>query len=180
MCGEGLQGRHRRRERIVNARRLVTAAVVAVSTACASQKPAPTQASAPVPDAAIGLSKTSVFDALAPPAVKENDSVPGELPVVPRPYALAPPRIPHGIDAFLPITPKSNACADCHSVTEKEKGQPTPIPASHYTDLRDAPHLRGDKVVGARWVCTSCHVPLTDAKPLVGNAFGTAEPRGAR
>jgi nitrate reductase (cytochrome), electron transfer subunit len=155
----------------VSARALVTAAIVAASTACALQKPQPTQPAAPLPDAALGLSKTSVFDAPAPPVVKENDSAPGELPVVPRPYALAPPRIPHGIDAFLPITPKSNACADCHAVAEKEKGQPTPIPASHYTDLRNAPAKRGDQVVGARWVCTSCHVPLTDAKPLVANTF---------
>ena len=125
----------------------------------------------PVPDHALGLSKTSVFDVPAPPAVKQNDSAPGEQPVVPRAYALAPPRIPHAIGDFLPITAKQNACADCHTVKEKEPGQPTPIPASHYTDFRNAPGKVGEAVVGARWVCTACHVPLTDAKPLVGNAF---------
>jgi len=124
-----------------------------------------------IPDAALGLSKTSVFDAPAPPRVKPNDSAPGEQPVVPRPYALAPPRIPHAIGDFLPITPKQNACADCHGVKVKEPGLPTPIPASHYTDQRNAPGKPGDAIVGARWVCISCHVPLTDAKPLVGNAF---------
>ena len=158
---------------------MLAAALCALSVACVARKGegfAPRdlregRESGPIPDTALGLSKTSVFDAPAPPPVKENDSTPGELPVVPRPYALAPPRIPHGIGDFLPITPKSNMCVDCHSVAQKEKGQPTPMPASHYTDLRNAPGVRGDKVAGARWVCTSCHVPLTDAKPLVGNAF---------
>ena len=156
----------------MNARNLALTVIMAAScTLSPPRRGEGGERGAAVPDHALGLSKTSVFDVPAPPAVKQNDSAPGEQPVVPRAYALAPPRIPHGIDAFLPITPKSNACADCHSVTEKEKGQPTPIPASHYTDLRNAAGVRGDKVVGARWVCTSCHVPLTDAKPLVGNTF---------
>jgi len=156
----------------VNVRILALAAAlpVAVSLACAARQPVAPPA-APIPESALGLSKTSVFEAPAPPAVKPNDSAPGELSVVPRPYKLAPPRVPHALADFLPITAKQNACADCHSVKEKEPGQPTPIPASHYTDYRNGPATPGDKVAGARWVCTACHVPLTDAKPLVGNAF---------
>ena len=145
---------------------------VAAGAGCAAGKPAGEKAAAaPVPDTALGLSKTSVFEVPAPPLVKENDAAPGELPPPPRPYALAPPLIPHAIGDFLPITQKANACFDCHSVAEKEKGQPTPLPASHYTDYRNAPGKRGEKVAGARWVCTACHVPLTDAKPLVVNGF---------
>ncbi|HEX9289280.1 MAG TPA: nitrate reductase cytochrome c-type subunit [Anaeromyxobacteraceae bacterium] len=160
----------------MNARHVTIAAVALALSACAGAHPtpaAPAPAAAPIPDSALGLSKTSVFDAPAPPRVKPNDSAPGELPVLTRPYAGAPPRVPHDLESFLPITPRSNACADCHSVAEKEPGQPTPMPASHYVDLRNAPGQRGDKVAGARWVCTACHAPLTDAKPLVGNAFGT-------
>jgi cytochrome c-type protein NapB len=150
--------------------------VLAVAAGCAAGRPAgekavATPVPAPVPDSALGLSRASVFDVPAPPLVKENDSAPGELPPPPRPYALSPPRIPHGISDFLPITAKANACVDCHSVAEKEKGQPTPLPASHYTDYRNAPGKRGEKVAGARWVCTACHVPITDAKPLVANGF---------
>jgi len=147
-----------------------TIAVAFLLLACAGRPPRP-DAPPPLSDTSLGLAKTSVFDAPAPPPVKQNDSTPGELPVLPRPFAGAPPRVPHDLDAFLPITPKSNACADCHSVTEKEPGQPTPMPASHYTDLRNAPEKRGAVVVGARWVCTECHLASTDAKPLVGNAF---------
>ena len=152
----------------MNSRMLAVAAAAAI--ACAAHRPVAPTAS-PIPDGALGLSKTSVFEAPAPPKVKANDSAPGELPVVPRPYDLAPPRVPHAVDDFLPITRKQNACADCHAVKEKEPGQPTPIPASHYTDFRNTPGVRSDKLAGARWVCTACHVPLTDAKPLVGSAF---------
>jgi cytochrome c-type protein NapB len=149
------------------------ALIAAAVTGCAANQPRPsTDGAAPIPDVALGLSKTSVFDAPAPARVKSNDSGPGELPVLARAYPGAPPRVPHDVEPFLPLTPKSNACVDCHSVAKKEPGQPTPLPASHYTDLRNAPGQRGDQVTGARWVCTSCHAPLTDAKPIVGNAFG--------
>jgi cytochrome c-type protein NapB len=72
---------------------------------------------------------------------------------------------------FLPITPKQNACIDCHAVTEKKSGEPTPIPASHYTDYRNAPDRVEHEVVGARRVCVSCHVPTTGAPVLVENRF---------
>jgi nitrate reductase cytochrome c-type subunit len=56
-------------------------------------------------------------------------------------------------------------------VKEKVKGEATPIPASHYVDLRNAPGKRGETVAGARWSCTACHVPQQDVKPLVGSPF---------
>ncbi|HET9599680.1 MAG TPA: nitrate reductase cytochrome c-type subunit [Anaeromyxobacteraceae bacterium] len=145
---------------------------LALLAACAgSRATPPPPPPAPVPDTALGLDKGSVFDAHAPPTVKAEDGAPGEKPVLPRPYPLAPPRVPHAIADFLPITASQNSCADCHEVKEKVAGQPTPIPASHYTDLRRAATAPGPKLAGARWVCTSCHVPTSDAKPLVGNAF---------
>lgn len=147
---------------------LVVFAAWAAAAACAGAKPAPTP-TAPVPDAALGLSKGSVFDVPAPPAVKTNQSAPGELPVLPRMYSIAPPRIPHAIDDFLPITQKQSSCVDCHAVKEKKPGEPTPIPASHYVDLRRAPGKAGQQVSGARWVCTACHVPRTEAQPLAGS-----------
>lgn len=143
-------------------------AASAALAACSGAKPTPTPA-APIPDAALGLSKGSVFDVPAPPAVKPNPSAPGELPVLPRPYALAPPRIPHAIDDFLPITQQQSSCLDCHGVKEKKQGEPTPIPASHYVDLRRAPGKPGSQLSGARWVCTACHVPRTEAQPLAGS-----------
>jgi nitrate reductase cytochrome c-type subunit len=130
--------------------------------------PAP---SGPIADADLGLSKGSVFDAPTPAMVKANDSNPGESPLLPRPYVIAPPRIPHAVADFLPITQKQNACLDCHAVKERKRGDPTPIPPSHYTDYRNAPDRVADQVVGARHVCVSCHAVKTDAPNLVGNRF---------
>ena len=151
---------------------LSLAAVLAAG--CSSS--APTSASVPAPggpiaDSELGLSKGSVFDVPAPPAVKANDTIPGEGPLLPRPYISAPPRIPHAVADFLPITRKQNACLACHAVKEKKQGEPTPIPPSHYTDYRHAPDRVGDQVAGARYVCVSCHAARTDAPNLVGNHF---------
>ena len=141
--------------------------------ACAGRGRGGEENAAPVKDSELGLSKTSVFDAPAPPGAKANEAAPGELPAMARAYQDAPPRIPHAIGDFLPITREANACVDCHGAAKvKEAGQPTPLPPSHYTDLRNAPQRAGEVVAGARFTCTSCHVPLTDAKPLVGSAFG--------
>jgi cytochrome c-type protein NapB len=103
--------------------------------------------------------------------VKENDSAPGDRPVRPRPYPGAAPAIPHGVSDFLPITKDQNACVDCHAVAQKKKGEPTPIPSSHFVDLRNAPEKRQEKVAGARWVCTACHVSQQDVAPLVKSPF---------
>jgi len=142
-----------------------------LSTACATTGNSGPGGAAPVPDAALGLVKGSVFDVAVPPVVKENESGPGERPVLARSYPDAPPLVPHGMAGFLPITVKDNSCVDCHAVQGRKPGEPTPLPPSHYTDLRNAPGKVGDRVAGARWVCTACHVSQTDAKPLVGNRF---------
>jgi cytochrome c-type protein NapB len=122
-----------------------------------------------IPDTGLGLSKGSVFDTPTPAVVKPNETAPGEERVLPRPYAIAPPRVPHGVADFLPITLAQNACVDCHAVAEKKPGEATPLPPSHYTDLRNAPDRVGTEVTGARYVCTACHVPKTDAPDLVRN-----------
>jgi nitrate reductase cytochrome c-type subunit len=125
------------------------------------------------PDSEIGLSKTSVFDTPSPAPVAENETMPGETEVIPRDNSEGPPAIPHGIGDFLPITASENLCVDCHALEEKVEGGPTPIPQSHYVDMRNAPDEPGDELAGARYVCISCHVSLTETTPLVPN---TASP----
>ena len=133
---------------------------------------APLAARAGTPDAKLGLSKTSVFEVPAPPAHQAEDSTPGEKPLPKRLSTELPPVIPHGIADLLPITRDSNACLGCHDVQgPKVKGEPTPIPASHHVDLRNAPGKTQEQVAGARYVCISCHVPRSDAKPLVGSQY---------
>jgi nitrate reductase cytochrome c-type subunit len=70
----------------------------------------------------------------------------------------------------------------CHNLPDmwgkkRDKGVATPIPQSHYTDLRKAPGKVGDKVVGARYNCNQCHVPQMNASPLVGNTFSAGRKR---
>jgi len=123
-----------------------------------------------VRDQDLGLSRTSVFAVPSPPLYKDEASAPGEAPLPGRVNPEFPPVIPHGIADFLPITQSANACLDCHAVPgPKRKGEATPIPASHYVDLRRAPDRRGEHVAGTRHVCISCHVPRTDAPPLPGS-----------
>jgi len=124
------------------------------------------------PDTQIGLSKVSVFDSPAPEATKLNPVEPGDGKLVEKGFPEQPPEIPHGIFDVAAITFTENECFDCHDVEEKEPGEPTPVPESHYVDLRRAPEVVGDKLVGARYNCLSCHVSPGLNEPLVGNVFG--------
>ncbi len=153
------------------ANRVVAVVAALLAGGCATVGGPGAVPAAPVPDTALSLVKGSVFDAPASPVVKEDASDPGERPVLPRAYPGAPPLVPHGVAAFLPITVEKNSCVDCHSAKAKAPGEPTPMPPSHYTDLRNAPGTVGGKVTGGRWDCVVCHVAQTDAKPLVGNRF---------
>jgi cytochrome c-type protein NapB len=126
----------------------------------------------PVPDRNLGLSRTSVFEVPSPPAYQDESSSPGEKALPKRINREYPPVIPHSLADCLPITRSSNLCLECHAVPgPKKKGEPTPIPASHFMDLRRAPEVKGKEVAGTRYVCISCHVPRTDAPPAVGSRY---------
>jgi len=125
-----------------------------------------------VDDKDMGLSKTSVFDAPAPPAW-DYTATQGPMP---RYFADAPPMVPHAIGAYENITAAQNLCMGCHKQPDKigqkvPAGVATPMPASHYTDLRNAPGEVMKEVDGSRYKCTLCHQAQADAKPLVENTF---------
>jgi cytochrome c-type protein NapB len=123
------------------------------------------------PDSSIGLSRTSPFSVPVPPAITQPASDPGDEPKFPRAYPGAPPLIPHGIAEFLPITREQNDCLECHDREQAPEFGAVSLPASHYQDLRREPDVERRSIAGARYVCLSCHVPQTDAPPLVGNRF---------
>lgn len=126
----------------------------------------------PVSDKNLGLSRTSVFEVPSPPVYQDEASAPGEKPLPKRINREFPPVIPHSLADCLPITRSSNLCMDCHAVPgPKKKGEATPIPASHFVDLRRAPEVKGKEVAGTRYICISCHVPRTDAPPAVGSRY---------
>ena len=148
------------------------AMLIAACSVAQAQEPKSRPVFKSIPDQALGLSCSSVFEVPSPPLFTDDASAPGDKTLPPRLNRETPPVIPHGITDFLPLTRAANMCLDCHEVPgAKKKGEPTPLPASHYVDYRNAPWKRGGKVAGARWVCTACHVPQTDAKPLVGTTY---------
>ncbi len=125
----------------------------------------------------MGLSKSSVFSVPEPAVSHYPTTQPGESKLLPRAYQGAPPQVPHSVSEFEPITTQMNMCAACHGQPalwgqKLEKGMPTPIPPSHYTDLRNAPGKVTENLIGARYNCNQCHVPQTDAPALVKNSFG--------
>jgi nitrate reductase (cytochrome), electron transfer subunit len=130
----------------------------------------------------MGLSKGSVFDTPTPKVYHYSKVQPGESKLLPRAYSGAPPQIPHDISDFLPITRDSNMCLACHNQPgqwgkKRDKGMATPIPPSHYTDLRNAPGKVTENLINARFNCNQCHVPQADAPALVENTFSAKRAR---
>lgn len=94
----------------------------------------------------------------------------GESTLFERAYENAPPLIPHDIADMLPITKDGNTCVGCHDKSIAADVGATPLPATHYYDFR-LNKSTGDTISDTRFNCTQCHVPQSDAKPLVGNSF---------
>jgi nitrate reductase (cytochrome), electron transfer subunit len=137
----------------------------------AAQVPAPQQPRG-TPDSALGLTKGSVADVPEPLHWAYTKDGPGGNDVLPRGYPQAPPRVPHDVNDYLPITLARNRCLQCHQIAQKKTPEdPTPIPQSHYVDLRNAPGTVRKELAGARFVCSSCHVPQAPAPPPIGNGF---------
>jgi cytochrome c-type protein NapB len=122
----------------------------------------------------MGLSKTSVFDTPTPATHSYSDAKPGKNDWLPRAWDGIPPQIPHATEKYLPVVAADNQCLDCHDVP-KYIGKPknmdrtiknkSPMSPDHYADESL------ETVAGARFNCTQCHVPLSDAMPLVENTF---------
>lgn len=118
----------------------------------------------------MGLSRTSVNVDPDPAIFEYRQADPSTSGVLPRAFSGAPPQVPHNLDGLIPITRDSNTCVSCHQQPDqvgkkKVKGEPTPLPATHYTDVKNnALHM-------GRYNCTQCHTPQANVNPLVGNTF---------
>lgn len=131
----------------------------------------PPAAPAPgIPDSEIGLAAGTAFEQPEQAPIAFNPIDPGESEPRPRPNAEFPPAIPHSIADLETITLGENSCLDCHDPEAAPDMGAVALPPSHQVDLRRAPDVIGVGTVGSRWVCTSCHVSLTDTAPLVGNS----------
>ena len=89
---------------------------------------------------------------------------------LPRDFVQQPPLIPHTIRGY-DITVNFNKCMDCHAWSRARETGATKVSLTHFRD-RDGNEL--PNVSPRRYFCMQCHVPQTDAKPLVGNTFRPA------
>jgi len=91
----------------------------------------------------------------------------GETSPLNRPYAIAPPLVPHRV-AGLTINRDSNECLECHleGVDVAEGHRAPKIPPSHFRNDHTG-EVKTGEVVWIRYRCTQCHVPQVDEEPPV-------------
>jgi len=89
----------------------------------------------------------------------------------PRDFVQQPPLIPHSVRGYA-ITMNFNKCMDCHSWSKAKEAGATKVSLTHFKD-RDGREL--SNISPRRYFCMQCHVPQTDAQPLVANTFKPVE-----
>ena len=90
-----------------------------------------------------------------------------DQPPLPRDFVQQPPLIPHTIEGYT-VDKNFNKCLDCHAWNRTKETGATKISLTHFRS-RDGVEL--SSVSPLRYFCSQCHVPQSDAKPLVGNSF---------
>ena len=84
-----------------------------------------------------------------------------------RTYPEQPPVIPHSIEGYQ-LTLNTNRCLTATSASSRKGSGAPMISVTHFMD-REGQMLAD--VSPRRYFCTACHVPQTDAQPLVPNTF---------
>lgn len=86
-------------------------------------------------------------------------------------YVYQPPLIPHSIRNYE-VSLNANKCLSCHSWKNAKESGATKVSVTHYVNRQDA--VLAD-VSPRRFFCLQCHVPQTNAKPLVENDFESVD-----
>lgn len=108
--------------------------------------------------------------------VSAAEPPPGEFrllpdgPPIPRDYVQQPPMVPHKTEGYE-VSLNFNKCMDCHSWSRHRTEGATKVSLTHFRD-RDGGEL--SNISPRRYFCMQCHVPMTDARPLVENHFQPA------
>lgn len=94
-----------------------------------------------------------------------------DRPPIPRDFIQQPPLIPHSVRNYN-ITLNFNKCMDCHAWSKYKEAGATKVSLTHFKDTsgKDLANISP-----RRYFCTQCHVPQTDAPPLVNNNFQKAD-----
>jgi len=124
-------------------------------------------------------------------ASQYSEASAGTSKKIARAFQDAPPMIPHDTTGMLPITRKDgNQCISCHMPDVAASMGATPIPPSHFLDMRprnkvvdgtvepqgnvlkNTVSIKKDKTLyPGRWNCTQCHAPQSNAKLITKNRF---------
>lgn len=122
----------------------------------------------------IGLRKTNLYQEESVMPIKADftkATAPGQSKKIARAFENAPPMIPHNVDGMLPITMENNACTSCHEPMVAKSMGATPLPASHFTNYREAKPMAKAQMYLGRYNCSQCHVAQANVAPLVENNF---------
>lgn len=150
------------------------------------------KAVASVSEESLGLRQTDIYqeDDTIASKTEYRGAQAGESTKIKRAYQDAPPMIPHDVTDFLPITRTNNACVGCHAPDIAPAMGATPIPPSHFLDMRPRHICDGVKfrksidntknetdvkklthLSQARYNCSQCHAPQSQGNPSVENLF---------
>ncbi|SFR67424.1 periplasmic nitrate reductase subunit NapB [Marinobacter daqiaonensis] len=122
--------------------------------------------SPPAPDG-LRMGGTLAETMPAPPIAGDPRTVEREV----RNYPEQPPVIPHVIRDYQ-VDRRFNRCLDCHSREDAVEAGAPMVSITHFMDREGQVRAA---VTPRRYFCTQCHVPQTDAKPLVESDFWPAE-----
>ena len=90
-----------------------------------------------------------------------------DQPPIARDFVQQPPLIPHTIRGYQ-ITKNFNKCMDCHAWSKVKETGATKVSGTHF---KDSTGTRARQHLAAPLLLHGCHVPQTDAKPLVANTY---------
>lgn len=146
--------------------KFITILLTTLLTTLVLWQPAPAQQATPKVQTLRGFD-TAEMDR-APEDKPYIGKLPGKQKRIARTFTGQPPLIPHSIENLGEITLESNSCLGCHGPNNYKYADAPRTGDSHFKD-RDGKVLAD--VSPARHQCTTCHVPQSDAKPLVRNTF---------
>ena len=150
---------------MVSTKMLITASLLGVfiATGCA--------VSSAYTEEELGLRKTDLYTEKTTVGDKTSYSkvAAGESKVIQRAFENAPPMISHDVEGMLPITRENNTCTGCHMPEVAVAIKATPMPKSHFFDMRTQKELT--HMSEARYNCSACHAPQSANEPLVANEF---------
>ncbi len=154
-----------------------------------------------VSEESLGLRKTNLYteSTTTGDMTKYSNAAAGTSKTINRAFQDAPPMIPHDVEGMLPITISNNQCVGCHMPDVASAMGATAIPVSHLMDFRPATGIakdgritklgkvvdntsserlanvsikdNGGQLVGARFNCTQCHAPQSNATDAPANNF---------